>query len=214
MRSYLEIMASYIDRAFVYNISDVSTLPSLYAQSGVVDINYNPKLSWWYIGAMRNALSGFTFANDLSFVTNGINVKNYQFSSGTNSVYAMWLPSSSAGTLTYNMSFSGNGYVTTTIPASGYTNGIQNTTVFSGSGINTQVYVNNSNVTLDVTKVGSSNNALSFNLSEIPLFVSFTPTSGQVSIGSVQANISLASNGYIVVNGVHFSGSSMNIQIS
>ena len=98
MRSFLEIAASGIDRAMVFNMRDGSPEASrgLYQTSGMTTYrgdDFQNKNSWYYVATMKKTLEGLKY--DPSFSHNDPNVRLYRFAEdceGGKEVYAIWSP--------------------------------------------------------------------------------------------------------------------------
>lgn len=92
IRSYLELMASGIDAAFLFMMFDEGT-EELWGASGVLE-KFDNKLAkkpvWYYISLLNSKLKGFKFAGNKSTTT----IKRYKFTKGTQIIYVVWLPTS------------------------------------------------------------------------------------------------------------------------
>ena len=71
VRSFLEIAAAGVDRAYMFELRDACTGSSCntFQSSGLLlsdQYNFQPKKSWYYVGTMKNVLDGMHFTNDLS----------------------------------------------------------------------------------------------------------------------------------------------------
>jgi len=93
MRSFLEISASGIDRAHLFNIQDDGTGDSTqYYTSGLVTDNNNrlKKPSWYYIHALKNTLKGFYFSKEIPSMNSDINLYEFKNLNDDSVIYAVW----------------------------------------------------------------------------------------------------------------------------
>ncbi|AEV33858.1 hypothetical protein Oweho_2900 [Owenweeksia hongkongensis DSM 17368] len=94
IRSYLEMAAAGIDRAHVYFFADLNALnPNKFNSSGLVNEKWNgyqPKTSWYYIYAMKKALKGYRFGQEIASGDPSVNVYRFDNDSTSTSVYAAW----------------------------------------------------------------------------------------------------------------------------
>lgn len=94
VRSYLEIAAAGVDRAHVYFFADLNAKdPNKFNSSGLVNEkwnNYQPKISWYYIYAMKKALTGYQFDSEIPSNDPEVNIYKFTNTSTSTSIYAAW----------------------------------------------------------------------------------------------------------------------------
>lgn len=99
MRSYLEAIASGIDKAFVFMLRDANAAnPNIYNSSGLTNeiwYGQQPKKSWFYVNTMKNQLTGLRYGNAIPSGRDSVNVYKFTSQTGDTTVYAVWCSSSS-----------------------------------------------------------------------------------------------------------------------
>ncbi|WP_417589221.1 T9SS type A sorting domain-containing protein [Owenweeksia hongkongensis] len=103
LRSYLEMAAAGIDRAHVYFFADLNALnPNKFNSSGLVNekwYGYQPKTSWYYIYAMKKALRGYRFGQEIASQNSSVNVYRFDNDSTATSIYVAWCNTSTDKTI-------------------------------------------------------------------------------------------------------------------
>lgn len=98
VRSYLEIAAAGLDRAHVYFFADLNAKnPNKFNSSGVVSEKWNkfqPKVSWFYIYCMKNALSGYRFASEITSSNPDVNIYKFEKDNDASCIYVAWCKTS------------------------------------------------------------------------------------------------------------------------
>lgn len=93
-RSLLIAQAAGIDRAFVYMLRDVSAESTVrYNSSGLTRELWHahePKVSWYYIAALRNALKGYFFKQKQSLDSPDIHAYTFVHRNSTDSIVIVW----------------------------------------------------------------------------------------------------------------------------
>jgi hypothetical protein len=119
VRSYLALAAAGVDRAAMYMLRDVDPASTTqFSSSGLVTEKgaWKPKLSWYYVYALKNRLAGMRFAGEQ--VSGKPNVSVYKFKSAkavngkSGGAYVMWCPTSN-GTEEKNVTLTLSGKPTT-----------------------------------------------------------------------------------------------------
>ena len=110
VRSFLALAAAGVDRAVLFAMSDEGDPKVRYNTSGWLIHNdgvTQPKLSWFYVSALRNIMRGMHFEKDLD--SSDPEIRIYKFSDEQNQrvVYALWCPTSKGKKVSY--SFTGHG---------------------------------------------------------------------------------------------------------
>jgi hypothetical protein len=93
LRSYLEIAASGIDRAFLYNFEDYGfETTTQYMTSGLVKgaPGNEKKISWYYMACLKNVLKGYSFSKEIPSGQADVNVYCFKSSANNKLVYAVW----------------------------------------------------------------------------------------------------------------------------
>lgn len=100
VRSYLEIAASGIDRAFMYMSRDVNHKGSRkYSSSGLTREKWNdhrPKKSFYYVAGLRRILGNFKFAEEIPSGDSRVNLYKFKHRRGDSIAYAVWCNTSEA----------------------------------------------------------------------------------------------------------------------
>lgn len=100
VRSYLEIAASGIDRAFMYMSRDVNHEGSRkYSSSGLTREkwnNHSPKKSFYYVAGLRRILGNFQFAEEIPTGDSRVNLYKFNHLNGDSIAYAVWCNTSEA----------------------------------------------------------------------------------------------------------------------
>ncbi|PKP53346.1 MAG: hypothetical protein CVT92_04870 [Bacteroidetes bacterium HGW-Bacteroidetes-1] len=98
LRSYLEAVASGIDRAHVFMLRDVNAPdPNKYNSSGLTGeiwYGHQPKKSWYYVYTMKNQLSNMTFQQEIPSGDPQVNVYQFRSENSDTLVYAVWCTTS------------------------------------------------------------------------------------------------------------------------
>lgn len=149
VRSFMAMAAAGVDRAVLFAMSDEGDPKIRYNTSGLLshrDGETLPKISWYYVSALRNIMRGMHFEKDLE--SSDPEIRIYKFSDNQNQrvVYALWCPTSKGKRVSY--SFKGQG----------------------GSEVKIVSLVNG-NVTGESKVVSVSDNSLKLEVSETPVFV-------------------------------------------
>ena len=149
VRSFLALSAAGVDRAILFFMSDEGDPKIRYNTSGLLshrDGETLPKVSWYYVSALRNILRGMRFEKEI--VAGDPEIMIYKFSDDKNQrvVYALWCPTSKGKKVSY--SFNGQGQ----------------------SNVNIVSLVNGS-VSGETRVVAVSDNNLKLDVSETPVFV-------------------------------------------
>ncbi len=101
VRSYLALAAAGVDRAAMYMLRDVDPASTTqFSSSGLVTEKgaWKPKISWYYVYALKNRLAGMRFMGEP--VSGKPNISIYKFKSvkvvngKTGGAYAVWCPTS------------------------------------------------------------------------------------------------------------------------
>lgn len=109
VRTMLEIMASQIDRSYVYMIydeSDTETSSVVYGNSGMVTSGNSgsvKKPSWYYINTMKEVLK------DSKFISNESpdqTIRKYKFHKDHYTIYVLWLTSNTDASTNYTLTLS------------------------------------------------------------------------------------------------------------
>jgi len=149
VRSFLALAAAGVDRAVLFAMSDEGDPNIRYNTSGLLshrDGETLPKVSWYYVSALRNILRGMHFEKEVA--ASDPEIRIYKFSDDQNQrvVYALWCPTSKGKKVSY--SFKGQGQ----------------------SDVNIVSLVNGS-VTGESKVVSAIDNSLKLEVSETPVFV-------------------------------------------
>ncbi len=123
VRSFLELAAAGVDRAYLFEFRDACTGSSCgtFQSSGLLESEYNnfkPKKSWYYVSTLNHVMEGMQFEADLSPGCNNADTlcaedcpRVYRFSDLNNPgeiVYAVWSPTSCGkAPFTYNLDLEG-----------------------------------------------------------------------------------------------------------
>ncbi|WP_417612183.1 hypothetical protein [Owenweeksia hongkongensis] len=98
VRSYLEIAAAGLDRAHIYFFADLNSKnPNKFNSSGIVNEKWNkfqPKISWHYIYCMKNALTGYRFASEISSNHPDVNIYKFEKDDDASCIYVAWCKTS------------------------------------------------------------------------------------------------------------------------
>ncbi len=98
VRSYLEIAAAGLDRAHVYFFADLNSKnPNKFNSSGIVNEKWNkfqPKVSWYYIYCMKNALTGYRFASEISSNHPDVIIYKFEKDDDASCMYVAWCKTS------------------------------------------------------------------------------------------------------------------------
>src|SRR5690606_27177937 len=98
VRSYLEIAAAGLDRAHIYFFADLNAKnPNKFNSSGIVNekwFKYQPKVSWYYIYCMKNALSGYRFASEINSNNPDVNIYKFEKDDDASCIYVAWCKTS------------------------------------------------------------------------------------------------------------------------
>jgi hypothetical protein len=98
VRSYLELAAAGVDRAFTFSLADANSAGyGRYGSSGLLTdawSNFQPKTSWWYVYSLKNRLKGLRFEAEQSSGNTNVKVYRFKNSSGVIKAYAVWCPTS------------------------------------------------------------------------------------------------------------------------
>jgi hypothetical protein len=110
VRSFLALAAAGVDRAVLFAMSDEGDPKIRYNTSGLLshrDGETLPKVSWYYVSALRNILRGMHFSDEIT--TGDPEIMIYKFSDEQNQrvVYALWCPTGKGKRVSY--SFKGQG---------------------------------------------------------------------------------------------------------
>lgn len=135
VRSYLEIMASGVDKAMMYNLCDesgvVSTGSELYTMSGMITsehTEYKKKKSWYYVDTLNRLFKGTDYKIVSDVIENG--VYKYGFKNSKNEeLYFIWLPTAIGATKTYNFEIIGKDVKKLTF----VNNGVEKSETYTGS---------------------------------------------------------------------------------
>lgn len=94
LRSYLEAAAAGIDRAFVFMLRDVNAPnPNIYNSSGLTSekwYGHQPKKSWYYVHAMKHALSQTRFQQEIESEWPQLNTYHFSDAQQSFHVMAIW----------------------------------------------------------------------------------------------------------------------------
>ncbi len=98
VRSYLELAAAGIDRAFQYMLRDVNAAsPTQYNTSGLTSEKANghqPKKSWHYVATMKSALKGLAFHQEIANADRRVRVYEFRSPTGPERAFAVWCSTS------------------------------------------------------------------------------------------------------------------------
>ncbi len=98
VRSYLEIAAAGLDRAHIYFFADLNSKnPNKFNSSGIVNEKWNkfqPKVSWYYIYCMKNALTGYRFASEISSNHPDVIIYKFEKDDDASCMYVAWCKTS------------------------------------------------------------------------------------------------------------------------
>lgn len=112
LRSFLEIAASGIDRAFVYNLDDYGSNTTIqYLTSGLVKTapNNEKKISWYYIAGLKSLLKNYYFEKEVPSGKSEINIYAFKSKNSTKTIYAIWCNTSKNLEITnYKFNVKGN----------------------------------------------------------------------------------------------------------
>jgi hypothetical protein len=149
LRSFLALAAAGVDRAVLFAMSDEGDPKVRYNTSGLLshrDGEILPKLSWYYVSALKNVLQGMHFNKEIDAGDPEIRIYKFADSLNQRIVYAIWCPTSKGKRVSYN--FKGQGQ----------------------SAVNIISLVNGS-ITGETKVVSVMDNNLKLDVSETPLFV-------------------------------------------
>jgi hypothetical protein len=98
VRSYLELAAAGVDRAFTFSLADANSGGyGRYGSSGLLTDEwsyYQPKVSWWYVYTLKNRLKGLRFEAEQTSGNTNVKVYRFKDSGGAIKAYAVWCPTS------------------------------------------------------------------------------------------------------------------------
>lgn len=98
VRSYLEIAAAGIDRAHMFFFADLNAKnPNKFNSSGLVNEKWNgfePKVSWYYIYCLKNALTGYRFASEMPSNHADVNIYKFEKDTDASCIYVVWCKTS------------------------------------------------------------------------------------------------------------------------
>ena len=98
IRSYLEMAAAGVDRAHMFFFADMnSNNPNKFNSMGLVNEKWNryqPKTSWYYVYAMKNALTGYRFHSELPSGNPSVNLYKFFNEKTETYIYAAWCTTS------------------------------------------------------------------------------------------------------------------------
>jgi hypothetical protein len=149
VRSFLALAAAGVDRTVLFALSDEGEPKIRYNTSGLLSHREGetlPKVSWYYVSALRNIMRGMHFSKEID--AGDPEIRIYKFSDDQNQrvIYALWCPTGKGKRISY--SFKGQGQ----------------------SEVNIVSLVNGS-VTGESKVVSVSDNSLKLDVSETPVFV-------------------------------------------
>lgn len=107
VREMLEIMASQVDRSYVYMMydeSDTENTSAVFGNCGMLSgwtIGSAKKPSWYYINTLKEVLKDNQFIADES---PNSSIRKYKFKKGNLTTYALWLTSSTDASASYTLS--------------------------------------------------------------------------------------------------------------
>ena len=148
-RSFLALAAAGVDRAVLFAMSDEGDSKVRYNTSGLLshrDGETQPKLSWYYVSALRNVMRGLHFIKEIDAGEPEIRIYKFADSLNQRGVYAIWCPTSKGKKISY--SFKGQGQSDVKI-----------------------VSLVNGSTTGETKVVSVTDNNLKLEVSETPLFV-------------------------------------------
>ncbi len=92
LRSFLEIAAAGIDKAYWFQISDnLSGVGYKFSSTGLVTSNYTRiKPSWYYMKGMKETLKGSRFSKELASGNPNINLYEFKTDNNDTIIYAVW----------------------------------------------------------------------------------------------------------------------------
>ncbi|GHB93430.1 hypothetical protein [Cerasicoccus arenae] len=102
VRSYLELAAAGVDRAFAYHLVDFGSSSGLYTTSGMLKRkadNYETKISWWYLYSLKNRLKGLRFESEQASGNSDVKIYRFQDDQDEVKAYAVWCPTSDETTV-------------------------------------------------------------------------------------------------------------------
>ncbi|GAB3028094.1 hypothetical protein [Natronobiforma cellulositropha] len=102
VRAYLAFAAAGVDRAQMYMLRDVDPHDSTqFSTCGLVTQKgeWEPKPSWYYVYAMRKALTGTRFLEERATGRTDVTVYRFEHQEESASVYAVWCPTSDGTTV-------------------------------------------------------------------------------------------------------------------
>jgi len=144
VRSYLELAAAGVDRATMYMLRDTDSAGTgKYATSGLLTDQASgetAKVSWYYVGTMRHALDGMTYAGEQA--SGDGNVMIYKFKSASGSgAYVLWCPTANGTTVSgYSLALQGSPTSATQIAMQdGDTDGVSSSLTISGGQVTVDV---------------------------------------------------------------------------
>ncbi|AEV33859.1 hypothetical protein Oweho_2901 [Owenweeksia hongkongensis DSM 17368] len=98
VRSYLEIAAAGVDRAHLFFFADLNSKnPNKFNSSGIVNekwFKFQPKISWYYIYCIKNALTGYRFASEITSNHPDVNIYKFESDYDGTCLYAAWCKTS------------------------------------------------------------------------------------------------------------------------
>jgi hypothetical protein len=146
-RCFLE-MFPYVDRATQFYLRDNDSNSSgIFGSCGltVKSESYRPKVSWYYLYAMKKALTGYEYVQDLVLEDN-LRVMEFAHQETGKQAFAVWSPTWDNSTRLYNLNVKGDGGSIIT-PINGSTTGdVQR---FNGDSISISAWENPSFVIVD-----------------------------------------------------------------
>lgn len=145
VRSYLELAASGIDRAYQYMLRDVDPDSwTQYSSSGLVsskDTGHVPKISWYYVYTMKNTLAGMKYAGEVD--SGNPNVKIYKFKDSISGegAYAVWASTSNQTTVSqYALTLEGSPTAANLVEmVNGDTDGVSSALTITGGQVEVDV---------------------------------------------------------------------------
>lgn len=98
VRSYLELAAAGVDKAFMYMLKNANDWSSeKYATSGLVHSDqsqWQPKVSWYYIYTLKNRLGDYSFQREMNPESTQIKIYKFSTENQHTAAYVVWCPTS------------------------------------------------------------------------------------------------------------------------
>jgi hypothetical protein len=120
LRSFLEIAAAGIDRAFLYNFEDYGfETNAQYMTSGMVKgaPGNEKKISWYYMACLKNVLKGYSFLKEIPSGQAEVNVYCFKSTTSNKLIYAVWCNTSANKEIfNFNLNVKGNKTATVYTP--------------------------------------------------------------------------------------------------